>query len=546
MSPAPDIMASNFQSRSLAFRLYLLIIPATVLAISLLDYLNTGVSTHLLDEQVQIESFTVATQLSQDLSLRPFLTKEALTGWLFSIMEGNDYITRIDVYELSGAVLSRIETTTSSSAQPITIDELAAIEEGRSKAGLEYEDQERYWRVIVPFTSQAFGRGCVTVVSTLKGSDRLRRIHARIALFLIPLTAIGLIVILHLFFTRGITRRIERLLQTMSHAKSGDLQHRATVDRRDELGVVAERFNDMMAEIERASAERDRLLEQQQDFNAQLQQRVGQATSELSVANDQLRQVNEDLLETQRRTTQLERAAMAGQMAATFAHEIGSPLSAISTHLDLMAEDPGVSEGVKKRARLIDEQVHRITGFVEELLSETRSAAQAGSAVQLNRLLDQLLLFLDQHIQKNRIRVETGFDPALPAVYANPQQIQQVFLNLLNNACDAMPNGGTIRIGTSFENPAEGDSCVVVTVSDNGIGIPPDRQQKIFEPFFTTKELGRGTGLGLSIAAKIIRQHDGTITLESAPNQGTTFTVRFRPLGNRREEMPASPRETLA
>jgi two-component system, NtrC family, sensor kinase len=521
-------MFPKLQSRSLAFRLYLLIVPATVLAISLLEYLNTSVSSRLLDEQVQTETRSIAEQLAQDLSLRPFISKNALTGWLFSIMEGNDYITRIDVYQLSDGTISRIETTTSSTAQPITIDELAAIEQGRSQAGLAYEDQERFWKVIVPFTNPVFGRGCVTAVSTLKGSDRLRRIHARIALFLIPGTAVGLIVLLHLLFTRGVTRRIDRLLQAMSQAK-GDLRRRAIVNSKDELGALAERFNDMMSEIERASAERDRLLEKQKDFNVDLQQKVNQATSELSFTNERLRQANEDLLETQRRMTQLERAAMAGQMAATFAHEIGSPLSAISTHLELMAEDPGTSEDTKRRVRLINEQVNRITGFVEELLSETRASVQTRSEIQLNRLLEQLLLFLDQHLQKNRIGVETSFDPSLPTIAANPQQIQQVFLNLLNNACDAMPNGGTIRAATWTDNPSPEESYAVVSISDDGVGIPPERQERIFEPFFTTKDLGRGTGLGLSIAAKIIRQHDGTISLASAPNRGATFTVRFRP-----------------
>ena len=240
-----------------------------------------------------------------------------------------------------------------------------------------------------------------------------------------------------------------------------------------------------------------------------------------------MRQVNQDLVETQRRLTQSERAAVVGQMAATFAHEIGSPLSAISTHLELMAETPGISDETKRRVQLVQDQVNRITGFVEDLLSETRASVQARSAVPLNRLLEQLLLFLDQHLRKCQINVRTSFSPDLPDIEANPQQLQQVFLNLFNNACDAMPQGGTVRVSTSLESSSAGMACVIVTVSDDGVGIPLEKQEHIFEPYFTTKELRRGTGLGLSIAANIIREHEGTISLQSEPQRGTTFTIRF-------------------
>ena len=224
---------------------------------------------------------------------------------------------------------------------------------------------------------------------------------------------------------------------------------RSGVENGDELGIIAQRFNGMMEEIELASRERDRLLEEQQGFNAQLQGKVMEATLDLSAANEQLRQVNQDLVETQRRLTQFERTALAGQVAATFAHEIGSPLSAISTHLQLMAEDRALTDDARPRLRLIQDQVKRITGFVEELLSETRVSSHARSAVQLNRLLRELLLFLDQHLARQQITVESCFNPDLPEIDANPQQLQQVFLNLLNNASDAMPRGGNIRGNTS-------------------------------------------------------------------------------------------------
>jgi signal transduction histidine kinase len=171
--------------------------------------------------------------------------------------------------------------------------------------------------------------------------------------------------------------------------------------------------------------------------------------------------------------------------------------------------------------------LNRITSFVEELLSETRAAAKAGIALQPNDVIRQVLHFLEEHLAKQRVRVDLDLAPGLPEVFADSQQLQQVFLNLLNNAGDAMPGGGIIRMATAVEEAPGGQRFVVVSVSDTGTGIPPEKQAKIFEPFFTTKSLSHGTGLGLGIAARIIHQYGGSIDFKSAPEAGTTFFVRL-------------------
>jgi signal transduction histidine kinase len=149
------------------------------------------------------------------------------------------------------------------------------------------------------------------------------------------------------------------------------------------------------------------------------------------------------------------------------------------------------------------------------------------SPLQANQVLKRILLFLEDHLARCRVSVETSLSPELPEIEANAHQLQQVFLNLINNACDAMPEGGTIRLETRLEREPCREDVVVVSVSDTGIGIPQERQAHIFEPFFTTKNLRQGTGLGLSIAARIVREHKGTIELKSAPGAGTTFVIRF-------------------
>ncbi len=516
------------QTRSISFRLYLIIIPTTILAISLLGYMDGRFVMRMLDSQVEESTQRIADQLAEDLASKTAPNNpNRVKAWVGELVESNFFILRIDIYHITGSGLTRWVTTSTSPVQPITVDEMTAIQESRPKVVQLFQERQRLLKVIVPIRNDTGTSGCVTVISTLRQSDLVGEVHERIALFLVPISILIVVLMLHYLFTKVLTQRIGRLTHVMTQAGSGNLGKRAPVERRDELGIIAEHYNQMMGEIERASLERDQLLEELQNFNVQLQEKISDATIELSSANEKLRQVNQDLVETQRRLTQSERTAVAGQMAATFAHEIGSPLSAISTHLELMREDVAIPADSRSRLELIQEQVNRITGFVEELLAETRLSAAAREPVQINRLLQQLLLFLEQHLGKCHVEIETHFSPDVPDLEANAQQLQQVFLNLLNNACDAMPAGGTVRVETATQDDGNG-RFIVVSVADNGIGIPEEKQERIFEPFFTTKELRHGTGLGLSIAAKIIRQHYGTIELESAPGKGAKFTVRFR------------------
>jgi two-component system, NtrC family, sensor kinase len=531
-----------FWVRSISFRLHLFMVATIVCTVLLVSYLDSRVSIRLITSEIEESAKSAASQLAEDLALSNAPTEQAsLQAWLRKSMESESYISRIDIYHLSGDQPARFVTTSSSGTQPAAIDETAAIRNYRTLVIPLYQDRERFLKIIVPFADTTGTKGCVTLIASLRQSELVGKTHSRIAYFLVPGSVLMTMLLLHFLFTRLLIRRFDRLIDAMNAARKGNLEIRAPVEHEDEIGIIARRYNEMMEQIELASHERNRLLDEQKTFNIQLRERVLEATREITATNEALRQVNEDLLDTQRRLTQAERAAVVGQMAATFAHEIGSPLSAISTHLELTAEDATISDDTRRHLKLIQEQVSRITEFVEELLSETRVSMKARSSVQLNQILQQLLLFLEQHLARQHVVVETRFSPDLPEIEANPQQLQQVFLNLLNNACDAMPNGGTILVETSCYQDLSG-MYVVASVKDNGIGIAKEKQGQIFEPFFTTKDLQRGTGLGLSIAAKIIRQHQGTIELNSTPGKGTTFTIRFRITDSR---LPAS-HEALA
>jgi len=520
---------SYFYSRSLSLRLYALIIPTTILAIGLFAYLNTRVISHIVNAQVEQSAREIAVQLAADVANNSVPGDPVrLHAWLEELAETNSFITRIDIFQRTEKDLKRIATTSASNPQPLTVDESVAIGQARTQTVLQYREKERLVKIIAPIIGPIGVTGCVSVTGSLNQSDLFARVQNRIALYFVPAVVLVLILMLHNSFTRVLTRRIGRLSQAMTEAGTGNLRVRAPVDRTDELGIIATRYNETMDDIERASRERDRLLDELKAFNVNLQEKVEEATRELSAANQRLREVNQELIEAQRLATKHERMAVAGQLAATFAHEIGSPLSAMSTHLQLLAEDAECSLDSKRRIGLIQEQVNRITSFVEELLSETRAAAKTVARVQINDVITHVLRFLEEHLTRQQVQVSLQLGKGIPMVHADVQQLQQVFLNLLNNAGDAMPGGGTIRITTeAVAGSADSQPFVVASVADTGSGIPPEKQAHIFEPFFTTKDLKRGTGLGLSIAARIVRQYGGSIGFESTPGAGTRFYLRF-------------------
>lgn len=519
-------LLKRFPSQSLSLRLYIIIIPTTLLAIGCYGFLNVRVISHLLESQVETSTQDIALRLATDISDDVIPTDPSkLHAWLEELLETNSFIRRIEIFRKTEKQLERIATTSAGVAPAIIVDETVTVREGRAQRLVQYREKERLLKIIVPVRNPLGTTGCVSVSSSLNQSDLFVKAHNRIALFLIPAVVLMLVLMLHYSFTRVMTRRIARIGHAMMQTRTGNLEVRAPVDHRDELGMIAGRFNEAMDEIARASSERDRLLDEQRHFSARLQEKVDEATHELNVTNTQLRQANQDLIQAQRLATQHERMAVAGRLAATFAHEIGSPLSAMSTHLQLLAEDAECSSNSKRRIGMIQQQVDRITSFVEELLSETRAAARTEKALQLNDLVLHVLRFLEEHLAKLHVDVELNLAQELPEVYADAQQIQQVLLNLLNNACDAMPRGGTIRIATSTARESEGSVSALVSVSDSGTGIPAEKQQHIFEPFFTTKDLKRGTGLGLNIAARIVKAHGGSIDFTSSAGAGATFRV---------------------
>jgi signal transduction histidine kinase len=223
---------------------------------------------------------------------------------------------------------------------------------------------------------------------------------------------------------------------------------------------------------------------------------------------------------------QADKLSSIGLLAAGVAHEVNTPLAVISTYAQMLARQVS---GDEQKARILDKiakQTFRASEIVNSLLNFSRTSPTEFTEVDLNRVIRDTLSLLEHQFDKGGIRVELALEENLPAIKGNYGKLQQVFLNLFLNARDAMEDGGVLRVRTSSSN-----GSALVDVADTGKGIPREALSRIYDPFFTTKAAKKGTGLGLSVTYGIVREHGGTIEVESLPGAGTCFHLDFPAVG---------------
>jgi two-component system NtrC family sensor kinase len=220
---------------------------------------------------------------------------------------------------------------------------------------------------------------------------------------------------------------------------------------------------------------------------------------------------------------QSERLAAMGQMIGGFAHELNNPLTSILGMAELLQES-GASETALKQLGILHQQARRAAEIVQNLQYFARPPAPGRSPVNLNELVQRTVQMQSYPLRKSNITVDFLPEPAIPSVVADPNQLMQVFLNLLLNAEQAIrenrDKGGTIRVRVGRK-----PDSVWIIFQDDGPGIAPENMAHIFDPFFTTKRPGRGTGLGLSICKTVLREHGGNIEAATAADGGAVFTI---------------------
>lgn len=277
---------------------------------------------------------------------------------------------------------------------------------------------------------------------------------------------------------------LKRLVEAMRRAEAGELTVRADEGRPDELGVAARGFDATLAALRRSQAELEAFYRE--------------------------------------RLVRADRFAAVGEVATGLAHEIKNPLAGLSGALELLAEDLAANP---RHAEVVGEmrhQVQRLTHTMESLLSFARPPKAKLRASDVNGTLDKVLFLIRQQCRGTQVEIVPELGQGLPAVLADPSQLEQVFLNLCLNAVQAMTGKG----GTLTLRSREGDGHVFVEVADSGPGIPADLRGSVFKPFFTTKR--EGNGLGLAISARIVAEHGGHIGYRCPPEGGTTFTITLQ------------------
>ena len=256
-------------------------------------------------------------------------------------------------------------------------------------------------------------------------------------------------------------------------------------------------------------------------------------SEELRAKNEALARTNEMLSAAQHAAARAQRLSAIGQFAATVAHKIGTPLTALSGHVQLLMEDLSLPSKIRGRLQTVEAQIERTSRIIQDLLLYTRRAPPVRTKIDINECLRECATLFRTECERQHISCITELTADLPPVEADRQHMQEAFNHLIENALQAMPNGGSLCLRTAHADPVtlgrglHQGGAIAVEIADTGHGIKPDHSAQIFQPFFTTKQAGRGTGLGLAIVQETVRAHDGRITVDSEPGKGTTFTIQL-------------------
>ncbi|MFZ5450001.1 MAG: PAS domain-containing sensor histidine kinase [Thermodesulfobacteriota bacterium] len=262
------------------------------------------------------------------------------------------------------------------------------------------------------------------------------------------------------------------------------------------------------------------------NFSATIIRERGREVGSVGIFSDlrEILKVHKELEAAQSQLVHTEKIASLGRMAAGVAHEINNPLAGILIYAELLQRDLAADAVHRENIEVIINQTMRCQQIVHRLLDFSRQSLGDRKLFDVNDVIHRCVELISHQAFFHNIRVIQRLDPFLPQIVGDPGQLQQVFTNLLLNAADAMNGQGQITIGS---RPTPAGDGIILTFSDTGCGIPMAIRDKIFEPFFTTKPPGKGTGLGLSIVYGVIQRHGGTISADSPPEGGTTFTIRL-------------------
>jgi len=321
--------------------------------------------------------------------------------------------------------------------------------------------------------------------------------------FGIGVLGVLVVLLLSFFITTGIIRPLREMVASTRKIAEGDLSHEVPMTSQDEIGQLAESFNHMLVSLKQARHELE-------DYGRVLEDKVEERSQ-------QLRKIQAKLMQS-------EKLASLGRLASGVAHEINSPLNGILAFSHLLMRRLKDNPELQKELEIIVKEATRVSAIVRGLLDFSRESKPQKRPCNINDLILHTLSLVERQAVFQNIRIARNLDSQAPILLLDANQIQQVFMNILLNAADAMGNHGTLTISSSH---VPGDPFVQVKFTDTGCGIPEENLNKIFDPFFTTKADKKGTGLGLAVSYGIIDRHRGRIEVQSEVGRGTTVAIHL-------------------
>jgi len=495
-------------------KILLLVAGSMSLIVLASSYLHSGRTRSLIEKDHYDNALNQTLALGSRIGQYDYFSDlEDLQQEMQLVLSSRSDFKQIDVYENQQTVPKLIATTATGTTDLLSAWETNSQDSNAGPTATQVnKNNGDYWLITVPITNNQHSGFIKALV--LKGHNRqlVSRLHREYNLVLSG-AVLASVLLLYLLFVYFFRKPLKDIVQTMTHARNGNLSARTPVHRDDELGEIARGFNQMMDDIASRSQEREELLSQIGNLNSGLVKKVQLATAELRTANG-------NLIRTQQRLSHAERMAAIGQVTASLAHEIGTPLNAVAGHLQLLARNHPSCGDTQRRLKIINSQLATIVQTVKSLLERTHRRPIDPQPTDINAMIEELLLLVAPLFESRNIRVSQKLDPALPYVLADRESLHQVFLNLVNNSLEAMPTGGEMEFVTHhLTDTGQVEVCFI----DSGTGIGEEARDHLFEPMWTTKK--SGGGLGLAIAREIVVEHGGRIECVMEVQKGAEFRV---------------------
>ena len=427
------------------------------------------------------------------------LDPQDIRDTLHDLVEADPLLDAISVFEADAAGRLHVFTSTSTEERAEVVDLAARAISARAPMT---NRTPSAIAVAIPVARR--GNYAVGVRVGLESLLQARAHGLRVALgFAVP-TIVFVTVLVYLTVRRLLGQPLRAILRTMHETKSGNLGARAALIRRDELGTIASGLNEMLDQLER--------------FNQSLQGRIDDATRDLSLRNAQLAASQGELFTMRESLGRAERVAALGQVAANVVHQAGTPLNLVSGYIQMIRDDPKTDDRTRSKLRTVDEQIQQVTRVLRTMLDHARQPSEA-QVVSLADIIARVREVAQPRLARHNIQLQVSFADGLPPVKADATQLEMALFNLVTNALDAMPGGGTLSIAATTRPDG-----IRVEIADTGSGLPADVLDRLFDPWVTTKPVGHGSGLGLAIVRDVVRAHGGSISASNTP-VGALFVI---------------------